>query len=130
MLAERLRQASPDGFKQGVIGGGADSFHNVLSLVGEEGRVDELLKDESTLADRLALAVRAWSGADLGLASHGVVDDKAQRENLASGRTYVSLASDQGVRNRMYEFAGTGRPDRLRASFNALEFLRRALLED
>ena len=128
MLAERLRQASPSGFKQGVIGGGVDSFRNILSLIGEEDEVAGLLKDETALTDRLAFAVRAWSGADLGLASHGVTDDMAQRENLSSGRTYVSLASDQGVRNRMYEFAGTGRPDRLRASFNALEFLRRALL--
>ena len=129
MLAERLRQASPSGFKQGVIGGGVDSFRNILSLVDEEDEVAGLLKDEEALTDRLAFAVRAWSGADLGLASHGVTDDMAQRENLSSGRTYVSLASDQGVRNRMYEFAGTGRPDRLRASFNALEFLRRALLD-
>ena len=128
MLAERLRQASPSGFKQGVIGGGVDSFRNILSLIGEEDEVAGLLKDETALTDRLAFAVRAWSGADLGLASHGVTDDMAQRENLSSGRTYVSLASDGGVRNRMYEFAGTGRPDRLRASFNALEFLRRALL--
>ena len=65
-----------------------------------------------------------------GLASHGVTDDSTQRENLSSGRTYVSLASEQGVVNRLYEFAGTGNPDRLRAIFNALEFLRQMLLQD
>ena len=50
-------------------------------------------------------------------------------ENLARGSTYVSLASASGLRNRVYGFAGRGRPDRTRTSSYALEFLRLALLE-
>jgi nicotinamide-nucleotide amidase len=128
MLAERLRQANADGFKEGIIGG-TGSVQRVLSQIRGDGGADGSPQDDVVLTERLASAVRAWSGADLGLASHGVTDDKAERENLSSGRTYVSLAGEQGVVNRMYEFAGTGRPDRLRASFNALEFLRQALLD-
>ena len=129
MLAERLRQANADGFKEGIIGG-TGSAQRVLSQVRGNDGADGLPQDEMGLTDQLASAIRSWSGADLGLASHGITDDTAQRENLSSGRTYVSLSSEQGVVNRMYEFAGTGRPDRLRASFNALEFLRQALLPD
>jgi len=129
MLAERLRQANAVGFKEGIIGG-TGSVERILSQMSGDDTAEGRQQDEMDLTDRLASAVRAWSGADLGLASHGVTDDKAQRENLSSGRTYVSLASEQGVVNRMYEFAGTGRPDRLRASFNALEFLRQALLQN
>jgi len=126
MLAERLQRASPEGFKGGIIGG-AGPFQDILSRLVDEGSEGQAEGDEAAVADRLALGVRAWGGADLGVAAHGVTEE-TQRENLASGRTYVALASESGLLRQTYEFAGRGEPDRLRASMNALEFLRLALL--
>ena len=126
MLAERLLRASPEGFKGGIIGG-SGPFQDILSRLVDEGSEGQAEGDEAAVADRLALGVRAWGGADLGLSAHGVTEE-TQRENLASGRTYVALASGSGVLRQAYEFAGHGQPDRLRASMNALEFLRLALL--
>jgi nicotinamide-nucleotide amidase len=128
MLAERLQQASPEEFKAGIIGNGVDSFRHVLGFIGEDELLDQLQSDEAALTDHLASAVRAWSGADLGLAAHGVTEEAQGPENLAAGRTYLSIASADGVRNHLYGFAGRGRPDRTRTSGNALEFLRVALL--
>ena len=126
MLAERLQRASPEGFRGGIIGG-SGPFQDILSRLADERSEGQAEGDASAVADRLALGVRAWSGADLGLAAHGVTEE-TQRENLASGRTYVALASESGLLRQAYEFAGRGQPDRLRASMNALEFLRLALL--
>ena len=50
-------------------------------------------------------------------------------ENLARGRTFVSVTDGTGFRNRAYNYGGLGRPDRTRTSFNAMELLRLALLE-
>lgn len=125
LLAEALQQANLAGFKEGIISG-SDALDHIFALV-DDNRTG-LPRDDAAVTARLAQAVRAWSGADLGLAMHGVVDDQAQRENLSSGRTYVSLATKDRVVNKYYEFAGRGRPDRMRAVMNALEFLRLTLL--
>jgi nicotinamide mononucleotide (NMN) deamidase PncC len=125
LLAEALQQANLAGFKEGIISG-SDSLDHIFALVNDNRSGPS--GDDAAVTGRLAQAVRVWSGADVGLAMHGVVDDQAQRENLSSGRTYVSLATKDGVVNKYYEFAGRGRPDRMRAIMNALEFLRLTLL--
>jgi len=129
MLAERLQQASSEHFVRGVTGSGTDAPRLIRALAGEDAPSDRVAGDEAALADHLAMAVRAWSGADLGLAVHGVTEEPGGPENLARGRTYVSLATPGGVRNRVYGFAGRGRPDRTRTTSYALEFLRLALVE-
>jgi nicotinamide-nucleotide amidase len=125
VLSERLLQASPESVKDAVLAG-SKSFGHTLSLMDIKagGTLDEV-----SLTEQMAEAVRVWSGADIGLAAHGLVDDMTQRENLSSGKTYVSLATAKGVRTRTYEFAGRGRPDQQRAGMNAMEFLRMTLLE-
>ena len=70
------------------------------------------------------------TGADLGLAVHGVAEEGRPSENLGHGTTYISVAWRGMIRNRAYSFAGRGRPDRTRLSLNALDLVRRSLLED
>ena len=50
-------------------------------------------------------------------------------ENLGSGKTYISVVGQDWERNRTYNMAGRGQPDRTRASLNTLDLLRIALLE-
>ena len=50
-------------------------------------------------------------------------------QNLARGKTYLSITDGKMSKTRTYEIAGRGRPDRARMSLNALELVRLALLE-
>ena len=87
-----------------------------------------LFQDDAGLTDALARAVRVCSAADLGVAVHVVPGVGQQSENLGQGMTYISVASQDGMRNRVYHYGGRGRPDRIRISLNALDLLRVNLL--
>ena len=141
LVAERLLEAGPERFVEGVVGNprieyGAGSGQAprevVRRLLSHSRRADEaeaLLWDAEALADELAWAVRSRSGADLGLAVHGVQDPGDTAENLARGRTVLSITDGARFRRRSYNMAGRGRPDRTRMSLNAIELVRAALVE-
>ena len=137
LVAERLLEAGPDRFVEGVTanpsaGSGQAPRDVVRRLLAHSRRPDDaeaLLWDADALADELAWAVRARSGADLGLAVHGVQDPADTAENLARGRTVLSITDGRGFRRRSYNMAGRGRPDRTRMSLNAIELVRAALVE-
>jgi len=129
-VAQQLQEAAGEGFIQGIIGPKPVVLGSVLGYAGYDGSVDELLKDGASLTDRLAQGVRAQTGADLGLAVHSVPDQGAVTENLRPGRTYMSVASAQGISRRDYNFAGPSAPDRNRAAINALDLLRTTLLQN
>ena len=128
LVAERLLEAGPDRFVEGVISSGPDSVRRLLADSRPED-AEALLWDAESLADELAWAVRARSGAVLGLAVHGVEDPGDTAENLARGRTVMSITDGRGFRRRSYNMAGRGRPDRTRMSLNAIELVRAALVE-
>ena len=145
LVAERLLAAGPERFVEGVTanpstgpgqappaGSGEaprDVVRRLLAHSRRPDEVDALLWDAEALADELAWAVRARSGADLGLAVHGVQDPSDTAENLARGRTVLSITDGAGFRRRSYNMAGRGRPDRTRMSLNAIELVRAALVE-
>ncbi len=129
MTAERLQEASSDRFIEGTIGNGVGSMRRVLAAEGD-GLDIPTADDQTALTDRLAEAVRKAAGADLGLPVHGVAEGDQPSENLGQGTTYVSVAWRDRIRNRAYSFAGRGRPDRTRLSLNALDLVRRVLLDD
>ena len=129
LLAERMQQASPERFVQGIVGNSETSIRRLLAETERESVIDDLLQDAASLTERLARAVKTLAGSDLGLALHAVSDPRQQVENLASGQTFVSITDGSGVRSRSYAFGGRGRPDRTRMSLNAIELVRMALTE-
>ena len=130
MLAGRIQRASPDGFVEAVIGGGPASIRRLISGSSTAGRgIEDLMADPASLADELARTMRERTGADLGLALHGVPDESDSAQNLARGRTYISVADGSSLRTLSYNSAGRSVPDRTRLSLNAMELVRETLLE-
>jgi nicotinamide-nucleotide amidase len=128
LIADRLQQASSENFLEGTIGNSASSIRRLLMRANRPSLGDSGLEDQG-LTDELARAVRTDAGADLGLAVHGLPDPDDTSENLARGRTFLSVTDGEEIRSRSYNTAGRGRPDRTRMSLNAMELVRLALLE-
>ena len=126
LLADRLQQAGPDRFVEGVVGSGPDSVRRLLEGMT---RADETDDGPAAVADSLAAAVRARAGSSLGLALHAEPDPEDRAENLARGRMHISVTDGSGYRRRTYNSAGRGRPDRTRMSLNGADLVRLALLE-
>ena len=76
LVAERLLEAGPERFVEGVTGNGPGAVRRLLAHSRRPDDVEALLWDPEALADELAWAVRSRSGADLGLAVHGVQDPR------------------------------------------------------
>ena len=129
LVADRLQQASPEHFLEGIIGNSDASMRRLLGHSRRPGDVEGLLADPAALTDELASAVRAYGEADLGLAVHRVPDPGDTAANLAGGNTFISITDGAGSRTREYNTAGRGRPDRTRMSLNAVELVRLALLQ-
>ena len=129
LVAERLHQASPERFVEGVVSNSQASVRRLLKFSRRPEEADALLSDPPALCDELAWAVRARAESEIGLAVHAVSVPGQRAENLAQGKTYVSITDGTGFRARTYNYAGRGRPDRTRMSLNALELVRVALLE-
>ena len=129
LVVERLSQASSDHLLEGSVVHSPESVRRLLAFSSRPDRVDGLSADAEALVDELAWAVRAQAKSDLGLALHAVADPEEQAENLGRGQTFVSVTDGARFRTRSYSYGGRGRPDRTRMSFNAVELLRRTLLE-
>ncbi len=128
LVSERLQQASPEHFVVGIVANSPASIRRLLAYAGDAD-VGDLLKEPASLTNRIARAVRSFADADLGLAVHGVPEPEDVTQNLARGKTYLSITDGKMSKTRTYEIAGRGRPDRARMSLNALELVRLALLE-
>jgi len=129
MVADRLQEADADRFAEGIISNGQTSLRRLLAFARQPDRIEELWSEPQALASELAWAVRAQAGSDLGLAVYSIPDLTDRSENLARGQTFISITDGKGFKNRVYNMAGRGRPDRTRMSFNALALVRLALLE-
>ena len=129
LVAERLSQATEEHFTEGVVASGEATIRRLLARSRQGNRIDDLLDDPERLVGELAGAVRTVSGADIGLAVHGVPDPEDSAENLAGGRTFVAVTDGTQSRTRTYNIAGRGRPDRTRMGLNGVALLRVALME-
>jgi nicotinamide-nucleotide amidase len=129
MITDRLQEADPERFVEGIICNSPTAVRRLLTACDPTARIDSLLNDPPTLVNELALAVRAQAGSDLGLAVYSLPDRTDTSENLARGQTFMAITDGKGVKHRLYNMAGRGRPDRTRMSFNALALVRLALLE-
>ena len=130
MVAERVLRAGGDLFVEGVVSNGTASMKRVLDPHLEAHQLAYLLRDRSLLTPELARSIMARSEADVGVAVHVVPEGDPLVENLGTGKTFISVATASGRRNRVYQVAGRGVPDRTRASLNALDLLRTTLLEE
>lgn len=129
LIAERLQEAEPERFREGVINNGQTPLRRLLAFSRQPSRIEELWNKPQQLTEELAWAVRAQAGSDLGLALYSLPDLTDRSENLARGQSFMSITDGNGFKHRHYNMAGRGRPDRTRMSFNALALVRLALLE-
>ncbi|MGH7773595.1 MAG: hypothetical protein ACREQA_15330, partial [Candidatus Binatia bacterium] len=112
-----------------IISSDLRSIGELLSYSHQPDHVDEVLKEPLVLSSELARAIRAHAQSGLGLALHAVPDLNDRAENLARGQTFICVTDGESFKKRTYNIAGRGRPDRTRMSLNAIELVRRALLE-
>lgn len=125
MVAERVLQAGgQEFFAGGLVGGGPGSGTRLLTPPA-----DGFSDDPESFTQELSVAVRTRTGSAFGLAVHGVADLDDTSENLGRGQTYMSLTDGAKSKTRSYNYAGRGRPDRTRLSLNAVDLVRRALME-
>ena len=129
LVSERLLEANPERVIEGIVGNEISVISRLLESAPSSKSTDELMNDPDALTNELASAMRVLCGADLGLAVHGVPDPDDESENLAAGRTVISITDGKYFRSRAYNMAGRGRPDRTRMSLNAIELVRLALIE-
>ena len=129
LVSERLLQANQERVIECIVGNDISVISRLLESSPSSKSADELIDDPDGLTNELASAVRVLCGADLGLAVHGVPDPGDKSENLAAGRTVISITDGNHFRSRVYNMAGRGRPDRTRMSLNAIELVRVALIE-
>ena len=129
IVAQYLQEAAGSLFIQGTIGRDRGAMREILEPL-DNVQLDDLIEDGARLADHLAAAVRARSGADLGMAVHGVPDEDNVTENLSAGHTYISVCSGGATSRRHYNFAGPGLPDRTRTTVHSLDLLRVTIGED
>ncbi len=133
MVAENLQRASLSCFLGGMIAGSGGSMDSLLLQdrvfpIGAQGQKE----DHALLTASLARRVREKTGADLGLAVHGVPGDEKPAENLARGTSYLAfngvIGGQNVLRERTYSYAGRGLSDRRRLTLNALNVVRDVLI--
>ena len=128
IVATKLHEASADHFVEGTIGNNLGSIRRLISGVGISD-VDAYMADQAATTDKLAEAVRTRSGADIGLAVHGVPEPGDMSQNLAKGTTYISVTDGSRSKSRVFNSAGRGVPDRQRTGMYTLGLLRATLME-
>ena len=129
LVAERMLRASPEYFIEGTIGNHPTSVRRLLEFSRRAEDFEDILEEPEALADELAWAIRIQAGSHYGLALHAVPHPDEQAENLARGRTFISITDGRDFRRRDYSYGGRGLPDRTRMSLNAIELLRMTLIE-
>ena len=129
MVADRLRQAGPDHFVEGIIGNGPAAIHRLLAVSKRTEATKVLLQDPESLARELAQAVREHAESSLGLAVLAIPESTDTAENLAKGQAFVAVTDGEKSKDRSYNFAGSGLPDRTRLSLNAIDLVRHILLD-
>ena len=129
LLAGRLQASNSEFFIEGVVSNSEATTRRLLQFSRNSAGIEIPPDDASTLTQELAWAIRSMTGSDLGLALHAVANPEEEAENLARGRTYISITDGAGSKSRDYSYGGRGLPDRTRMSFNAIELLRVVLMD-
>jgi nicotinamide-nucleotide amidase len=129
LLAGRLQTSNSEFFVEGLISNSEATTRRLLQFSNKSSDLNSLKGDAIKLTQELASCVRSMTGSDLGLALHAIEHPEEEAENLARGRTYISITDGASFKSRNYSYGGRGLPDRTRMSFNAIELLRVALMD-
>ena len=129
LLAGRLQTSNSEFFVEGLISNSEATTRRLLQFSNKSSDLNSLKGDAIKLTQELASCVRSMIGSDLGLALHAIEHPEEEAENLARGRTYISITDGASFKSRNYSYGGRGLPDRTRMSFNAIELLRVALMD-
>ena len=129
LLAGRLQTSNSEFFVEGLISNSEATTKRLLQFSNKSSDLNSLKGDAIKLTQELASCVRSMTGSDLGLALHAIEHPEEEAENLARGRTYISITDGASFKSRNYSYGGRGLPDRTRMSFNAIELLRVALMD-
>ena len=129
LLAGRLQTSNSEFFVEGLISNSEATTRRLLLFSNKSSDLNSLKGDAIKLTQELASCVRSMTGSDLGLALHAIEHPEEEAENLARGRTYISITDGASFKSRNYSYGGRGLPDRTRMSFNAIELLRVALMD-
>ena len=123
-IADAFQNAAGTAFVEGNIVNTNEALERLASAGGETPP----FADGPDRAAALSRAVRAISGATLGVAVHAVEEGDQRTENLGRGETYIAVTVDGGTHTRHVRSAGRGVPDRRRAAMSCLGLVRRVLL--
>lgn len=126
MVSDRLLQACPNSFRGGLVGNGDVEFPINMFHKSEWSKTPELFTKD------MAMSVKVTTGSDIGLAVHGLyecADEELKSQNLGRGESFISVTTSFTEDTRKYNYSGTGLPDRTRLSINALDLLRRSLID-
>ncbi len=129
LLAGSLQTSNSEFFVEGLISNSEATTRRLLQFSNKSSDLNSLKGDAIKLTQELASCVRSMTGSDLGLALHAIEHPEEEAENLARGRTYISITDGASFKSRNYSYGGRGLPDRTRMSFNAIELLRVALMD-
>lgn len=91
------------------------------------GVPEAVLREHGTVsteaAEALAVAVRNWSGAEIGLAETGIAGPSGGTEERPVGLFYIAMADGQGVTSQRFEFKDDRAGNRLACAEAALRML-------
>jgi nicotinamide-nucleotide amidase len=110
------------------VEGSTVNSNEALERLARAGGESPPFADGPERAAALSRAVRAVSGATLGVAVHAVEEGDQRTENLGRGETYIAVTDADGTHTRHVRSAGRGAPDRRRAALSSLSLVRRVLL--
>ena len=123
-IADAFQKAAGTAFVEGNI----INTDGALERLARAGNEAPPFSDGPDRAAALSRAIRAVSGATLGVAVHAVEEGDQRTENLGRGETYIAVTDDEGTHARHVRSAGRGAPDRRRAAMSSLSLVRRVLL--
>jgi len=123
MLCDRLKQASLDHFIEGIVGNGIETILRLTKSSCNQP-TPKLTNNTQNAIEALALKILSNCNSDLSVVLHGAPDISDKAENLARGRTFITVTDGKSFKSRNLNVSGRGHPDRVRTSFEALNLIR------
>ena len=129
MLGQRISSVggSSDYFLGGVIAYANDVKVRLLGVdvdvLAREGAVS------AAVAEEMATGVRAALGSGIALSVTGIAGPTGGSREKPVGLVFIGMAEDAGCRSEKFQFTGDREAVRQRTADEALQWLRKALLE-
>ncbi len=106
------------------VGGVAPYSNRLKQTIGvPKGVLKEHGAVSARAAEALAMAVREWSGADVGLAETGIAGPGGGAPERPVGLFFIAVATTDGVRCERYVFEGSRDENREQCAEEALRLL-------